>query len=584
MSFVCGCGSSDVASSGAIAQPVPSQLTVEAGANQEAELKNARLPHQLPRETVPRPAKPDDWFEDLTDRSGVHFAYRDGNEAAFYELLEQVGGGVAMFDYDRDGDVDLFFTGGGRLTGPPIQVHGLPSALFRNDGDWKFTDVTQQAGLGDAGPYTHGVTAGDFDRDGWPDLFVAGYRACRLYRNGQDGTFADVTQAAGLDVCQGWNITAAWTDIDRDGWLDLYVLTYAKCEPDHTRKGPNDQGLRDVLPPWLFPGDSDRLLRNRGDGTFEDITRAAGLVAGNRGLGVVTADVDEDGWQDIYVVNDIEENQLYMGGPELPFTNEAVLAGVAFSASGEREGSMGVDVGDFNGDGLADLWYTNYTNQDNSLLRNMDRTGFLNVNDVTGVLGQSRLWVGFGTGFADFDHDGWLDLFVLNGHVAYDRLDSPYFQPAQLFRNDAGRRYVEITDQGGPYFSVPHAGRGAAVGDLDNDGAPDLVVVHQNDPVQLLRNRNAAKHWLSMELRGTKSNLDAIGAKVAARCGDRTLTRWVRGGGGYLSAFDPRVLLSLPDDSPVDVTITWPTGTTEVFSQLTPGQTHVVTEGQGQQP
>jgi len=545
--------------------------------------RNAKIPFFNKPSQTPREPRPDDWFEDITQAAGVDFTYRDGQEAGFYQLIENLGGCVGMFDYDRDGDIDLFFTGGGELTGPPIEIRGRPAVLYRNNGNLRFTDVTEEAGVGGGAYYSHGCTVGDYDRDGWPDLFVAGFHGCTLYRNNQNGGFVDATESSGLRADR-WCVTGAWADIDNDGWLDLYVITYCDWLPDHNRRCPNDKDLRDICGPSLFPGDRDYLWRNNRDGTFEDVTDAAGLMDGSRALGVVAADMDEDGWVDIFVANDVQENHLYQGGEHLPLESVGLLAGVAFSASGERQGSMGVGAGDFDGDGRLDLWYANYANQDNSLFRNVEGMGFLPVSGVTGMFGVSRMWVGFGTGFADFDSDGWMDLFVANGHVSYERRDSPYYQSAQLFRNQVGERFLDVSDQGGPYFSVDHVGRGAAVGDLDNDGGLDLVISHQNDPVVLLRNRKPANNWVRVLLRGVESNTDAVGAKVTATYGDRVLARWIRGGDGYASYFDPRILFPALDNAPVDMTVKWPSGLIETFPKLTQSQTHELVEGMGRQP
>jgi len=543
--------------------------------------RNAKIPFfDKPTET-PRLPRDEDWFEDVTQAAGINFTYRDGQEAGFYQIVENLGGCVGMLDYDRDGDIDLFFTGGGSLSGPPIKLAGRPSAFYRNDGNLRFTEVTKEAGVQGGEFYSHGCAVADFDRDGWPDIFVAGFHGCSLYRNNHQGGFEDVTASAGLRGDR-WCVTGAWLDIDNDGWLDLYVITYCDWLPDHTEFCVNDQGLRDICGPSLFPGARDYLWRNKGDGTFEDITDKAGLEERSRALGVVAADLNEDGWMDIFVTNDVQENHLYLGGPELPLREVGLLGGVAYSPTGEREGSMGVDVGDFDGDGRLDLWYTNYSNQDNAVARNVGATGFLNVGSTAGMVGVSRMWVGFGTGFADFDSDGWLDLFVANGHVAYEQLDSPYRQPPQLFHNQGGKRFVDASERGGPYFSINHVGRGAAVGDLDNDGGLDLVISHQNAPVVVLRNRHPAKHWVRVLLRGVKSNPDAIGAKVTVMFGDRQLARWLRGGGGYASSFDPRILFPAVDDAPVSVTVQWPLGNVEVFPELATGRTHELVEGKGQ--
>jgi len=545
--------------------------------------RNAKIPFYEKSTETPRLPRDDDWFEDVTQAAGIDFTYRDGQETGFYQLIENLGGGVGMLDFDKDGDIDLFLTGGGSLSGPPIQITGRPSALYRNDGGLRFTDVTAEVGVRGGDFYSHGCAVADFDRDGWQDIYVAGFHGGSLYRNNQQGGFEDVTAASGL-VADRWCVTGVWLDIDNDSWLDLYVITYCDWLPDHTERCLNDQELRDICGPSLYPGARDYLWRNKGDGTFEDITDRAGLVPHSRALGVVSADFNEDGWMDIFVANDVQENLFYCGRAELPLEEMGLISGVAYSPMGEREGSMGVDVGDFNGDGHLDLWYANYSNQDNSLMSNFGATGLQNVSSPCGMEGASRMWVGFGTGFADFDSDGWLDLFVANGHVSYERLDSPYRQPPQLFHNQAGKRFVDASKQGGPYHSVTHVGRGAAVGDLDNDGGPDLVISHQNEPVVVLRNRHPAKHWVSVLLRGEKCNRDAIGAKVTAPFGDRVLARWIRGGGGYASTFDPRILFPAVDDAPVTVTVKWPHGDTEVFPDLAQGKTHELVEGTGQKP
>lgn len=570
-----GCGSSQHS-----VTPSAGKKAAKPAVNALPELRTARLPHEQSRETAERPFREGDWFENVTAKSGVDFAYRDGNEQGFYLLLESVGGGCALFDYDRDGDVDLFITGGGQLSGPPIKVTGLPCALYRNDGNWSFTNVTKEVGLADDRLYTHGCTVGDFNNDGWPDVFVAGYRGCRLYRNDAGQTFTDVTTESGLK-CDRWNVQGAWADFDRDGLLDLYVATYADWDAQRQPHCPNDKGVRDVCGPSQFPGAADYLFRNLGNGRFEDVSSKAGLTELERGMGVVATDLNGDGFLDFYVVNDAQENRLYINRGTLPWSEEGSLQGVAFSLTGEREGSMGVDAGDYNGDGLPDLWYTNFTNQDNSLLQNTGRDGFVSTSLTTGLVGVSRQWVGFGTGLVDFNNDGWLDLFVCNGHVTYESGEAPYFQPAQLFKNEQGKKYVDVTQQGGAYFSVPHAGRGAAVGDLDNDGLLDLVVVHQNDRVALLRNRLPPQPWLRLTLVGTKSPHDPVGAKVQAGYGERQLTNWYRGGAGYASYFDPRILVPRLDNSPTSITVTWPSGDSEVFADLQQGKTHEIVEGTG---
>lgn len=544
----------------------------------------APLPSEKLDRTVPRAARSDDWFVDMTERSGIKFAYQNGFEARCYTLLETVGGGVALIDFDRDGDLDIFLNGGGKLEGPPVVVSGRAGALYRNDGDWKFTDVTSAMGLGASDLYTHGCIAGDYNRDGWPDLVVTGYGGCRLYHNVDGTRFDDVTQKVGLTEVD-WFTAAAFGDYDRDGWLDLFVVAYADWKP-----GPNPTCLydelhgkrRDVCPPQAYAGRQHRLWRNGGHGKFEDVSKAAELRSDMRGLGVVSVDFDADGWIDWFVANDVQENQLYFGGPQLPLEEQGALAGVAYSLNGERDGSMGTDVGDFNGDGIVDLFYTNFTNQDNSLLQGDGARGFINLTEKAGLAGVSRVWSGFGGGFQDLDRDGWQDLYVINGNVFYDAPESAYRQPAQLFRNQSGAKFQEVSSHGGPYFSVPHPGRGSAAGDLDNDGAPDLVIVHQNEPVTLLRNLKTSPHWVRVQLRGVKSNIEAYGARVAVQAGGQPITQWLASGRSYLSQSDPRLLFALPADAlPASATVVWPTGVSETFSDLKLEATNELVEGMG---
>lgn len=563
-------------SSGVPASPPPAAL---------APFRLARLPFETPATATPRAARPDDWFADMTERTGIKFAYQNGVDARLYTLLETVGGGVALFDFDRDGDLDVYLNGGGKLSGPPVVVTGRPGALYRNEGDWKFTDITTAVGLGGEHLYTHGCIAGDYNRDGWPDLVVTGYGGCRLFHNVDGIRFEDVTQKVGLTAVD-WFTAAAFGDYDRDGWLDLFVAAYADWQPG----GQNSiclfdelQGKRrDVCPPAAYAGRQHRLWRNGRDGKFQDVSAVAGLRSDMRGLGVVSVDFDADGWQDWFVANDAQENQLYFGGPELPLDEQGALAGVSYSINGEREGSMGTDVGDFNGDGIADLFYTNFTQQDNSLLQGDGVRGFMNMTEKAGLAGPSRVWVGFGCGLTDFNRDGWPELFVINGNVFYDSPESAYRQPSQLFHNLAGNRFVEVSSQGCPYFSVPHPGRGAAVGDLDNDGSPDLVIVHQNEPVVLLRNQQSSPHWVRVQLRGTTSNIEGYGARVTLQAGDKRWTQWLASGRGYLSQSDTRLLFALQSDTPVSATVDWPLGASETFSPLTLRTTHELVEGTGQ--
>lgn len=541
----------------------------------------APLPDPNPAPSPRVPVLSNDWFDGGDGESRpLPFAYVDGSSAGAYAILEVMGGGAALLDYDRDGWLDIYVTGGGTFSKPPVQASGRAGALFRNQGKGVFVDVTRDAGLTDNGLYAHGCTVADYNRDGYPDLFIAGYHGCRLYRNERDGTFSDQTASSKLN-CPNWNMTGCWADIDNDGWLDLYVVTYAKFRLDPVHLCINDWNLRDVCGPTEFEGEVDQLWRNRGDGTFEDISHQAGVDVPGRGMGIIAADLDEDGWIDFYVTNDMEENVLLYGGPNFKFTSEAIPAGAAYSPSGDREGSMGVDLGDYNGDGRPDLFYTNYVNQDCSLLKMIDGRAFVNTTSATGLSGSTSSWVGFGTAFADFDSDGWQDLFVINGHVMYEHSGSHYNQPPRLFRNLEGRRFVDASPNGGPYFRASHAGRGAAIGDLNNDGALDLVVVHQQERVAVLFNRQPPQRWIGLQFKGQKSNPDAIGARVMHRFSGRELTRWAHGGGSYLSSNDPRIVLPVDDEQPVTIAVRWPAGQKEVFRELVPNKFHEIVEGRG---
>lgn len=544
---------------------------------------------------VSRPPGNDDWFEDATETSGVRFSYRNGQDANGFTLLESVGGGVALFDYDRDGDVDLFFTGGGSISlEGPGRVSGRSGTLYRNDGDFRFSDVTESAELNLSEDYSHGCTVADYDRDGWLDLLVTCFGQCQLFHNEQNGRFRDVALPSGI-VTDRWCTAAAWGDIDQDGYVDLYVAGYVewKFNPTEDCRDRTSQ-KRDVCLPNLYRPARGYLFHNRRDGTFEEISEQSGLHQDGRGLGLAAFDFNNDGWLDFYLANDAGANQLFLGSAEGRFTDQATAAGCAFNEVGAPEGSMGVGVADYDGDGNPDLFVTNFEFEDNSLYHN-DGTGhFVHTSVIAGLSGRCKRYVGFGTVFADFNFDSWPDLVISNGHVQYHR--PPYRQPAVLFQNAAGKRFRDVSESGGPYFSLPHVGRGLAAGDLDNDGSVDLVIVHQNDPVALLRNRLGTTDWFGIELRGEKSNPDAIGATVSAEIAGRTVTQFVVGGGSYLSQSDPRILFPLvgrkggqdatgsheSNGQVPPVTVHWPNGRRERFLSLRVGRYNLLREGTGE--
>ena len=523
----------------------------------------------------------DTWFEEIRGEKQLEFTYRSGRHGGCYYILEGMGGGVAMVDFDADGDLDLFFSGGGSISAAPDGIQGLPNALFRNDGNWKFVNVTAKSGFSGPGYYTHGCAVVDFNQDGSPDLVVCGYGGCQLYVNLQDETFREVTHAARLHS-DGWNIAAASGDFDQDGWPDLLVVRYLNWHPDIDRTWHNDLGKREVAGPTFYDGVQSKLLRNQGDGTFEDITHSAGLREVGKGLGAVVADLNRDGWLDIYVANDEMANHLYLGRDELPFQEVGIEAGVATDELGNPEGSMGLDVGDYDGDGELDLWVTNFRGEDNGLYKNHGDGTFLRTTAAMGLAGVSRSFVGWSTGLADFDSDGWLDIFVTNGHVSYNDPQSTLQQPAQLFQNVMGKRFQNISLQGGSYFRVNHIGRGAAVGDLDNDGALDIVVSHLDEPVSLLKNRQPPKNFVRVSLRATGGDRDAIGALAVMASAGRRVTRCVRSGAGYGSHSDQRIIFPVSSADSPEVTVFWPGRGAEVYRGLKTGVTSFLVEGEGQ--
>jgi hypothetical protein len=527
-------------------------------------------------------AGPDDWFEDATERSGIRFTHRNGREGGRFFIIESFGGGAAMLDFDRDGDVDLFFTGGGTISREqPFKISGLPSALYRNAGDWDLVDVTGPAGFAEPPEYSQGCAVTDFDVDGFADLFVCCYGRSRLYRNQGDGTYAAPVDEVDLPA-RGWGTAAAFGDADRDGFPDLFLARYAEWNPQSDVECRNSAGVRDLCGPTSYPGTTCRFFHNSGDGRFEDWSDRVGLKGNVRGLGVVAADLNGDGWVDFYVASDESPKHLYLGGPDLLFNEVAMSAGVAVGELGQAEGSMGVEVGDYNGDGLPDLFVTNFENEDAALYRNLGDGLFLHSTAMTGLAGRFRRRVGFGTALVDFDGDGWLDLFVLNGNPIYTTAETPYKQSPQLFRNIEGRRFENISDRGGTFFREEHSGRGEAVGDLDGDGAPDLAVVEMNEPVRVLKNRLPPKNFVSVELRARQGDPDATGARVTAEFEGRSLVRFATRGTGFFSQSDPRMIFPVaPGATVLSVTVDWPGRGRETFYSLAVRKNHLLIEGRG---
>jgi hypothetical protein len=484
-------------------------------------------------------------------------------------IAETMGGGVALFDYDEDGWLDLYFINGCAL---PVDRRSppRPNRLYRNRGDGTFEDATERARVPGRG-YGMGCAVGDFDNDGHDDLFLTGLGETVLYRNRGDGTFEDVTSRAGVSSSR-WTTAAGFGDLDGDGDLDLMVVTYVEADPGKVLECRDEFGKRIHCSPARFPAQLDQLFRNNGDGTFRDVSREAGIeVPGGAGLGLALADFDGDGRLDIFVANDGTANFLFRNRGGLRFEEVGMIAGAACDGTGQATASMGVVAEDVNGDGRIDLFHTNFINQMNTLRWNLGDGLFVDRTLAANLAAASRAKTGFGTVAFDADNDGHLDLFVANGHTD----DQPWFntpmaQVPQLFLGRDHGRFELAGPEVSPYLARPVVGRGVAAGDLDNDGRVDLVVVHRDVPAVLLHNRSQpGGHWLGLHLRGTQSGRTPVGARVACRAGGRTSVRWLTSGTSYLSASDPRLWFGLGSARVVDrLEVHWPAGTVQTWSNL----------------
>ncbi len=540
-------------------------------------------------------------FDEVAGTVGLDFSHFVGATGEYY-FPEMAAAGVAVLDYDGDGDLDVYLLQGELLDKskefdqalfPPPAAHWPGNRLFRNEivpeGALRFSDVTDKAGVGFRG-YGMGVAVGDMDNDGDPDLYVTNYGRNVMYRNNGNATFTDITAESGTDDPR-WNASAAFCDYDRDGDLDLFVTAYVSFNVKHNKTCSGLGGRRDFCGPTSYEPLMDRLFRNDGDGRFTDVTVAAGISqAFGSGLGVTCADFNGDGETDIYVANDQRANQLWINRGDGIFKEMALISGTAYNAAGVAEASMGVTAGDFDGDGDEDLFMTHLDAQTNTLYLNDGKGTFFDVTDQFRLGAVSMAFTGFGSEWFDYDNNGTLDLFVANGAVMMlaSRIGEsayPYEQTNQLFRNDGDQGFSDISHQAGLVMQLREVSRGAAFGDIDNDGDVDIVVSNNNGPARLMINKMGNRnHWLRVRLVGTQSNRDGIGARVAIlRPGKAPVWRRAHTDGSYLSANDIRVHFGLGTETALDgVAIRWPSGRNEVWRTARADTQVVLKEGTGE--
>lgn len=537
-------------------------------------------------------ATPDAVFEDFAPSSGIDFRLQAYPTAEKY-LIETMGGGVALFDFDGDGWLDVFFVNGAPLQGVgSVQELLRPkqgasaNRLYRNRGDGTFEDVTQRAGLAGSG-YGMGAATGDLDNDGDLDLFVTAVGRNALYRNNGDGTFTEITDAAGV-AGGGWSASALFVDYNQDGFLDLYVVRYVNWDFNNNPYcGDRKPGYRSYCHPKEFSGVPDLLYRNNGDGTFSDVSQAAGIaLEEGKGLGVAAADANGDGWIDLYVANDSVRSFLFENNRDGTFTETGLFAGVGYDGEGKTFAGMGVDFQDYDNDGDPDLVVTNLSDEIYLVYENNGDGTFNDLRYASGMARTTLPYAGWGVRFFDYDHDGWKDLLTANSHVMdtvhlyHSHLQ--YRQPLLLFRNRGNQEFEDVSSRSGPVFQRPLAARGLAVGDLDNDGDLDVVISNLDGPPLLLRNQvGQNRNWLVLSLQGKLSNRLGLGARVRVRTKGHTQTAWSTTGSSYLSASTPLLHFGLADARQVEeVEILWPSGIRQILPSLPANQRLQVVETQ----
>jgi hypothetical protein len=557
-----------------------------------AALAPVLLPGRLRAALSPaKAAAPFSRFVDVAHAAGLKDAIIYGEPDRFTYIVESMATGCAFLDYDNDGWMDIFILGGRTLAGTPP---GCGNRLYHNNRDGTFTDVTAKAGLADPG-WAQGVCVGDYNNDGFEDLFLTYYGQNRLYRNNGDGTFTDVTAKAGLlHPKTRYSTGCTFLDYNRDGLLDLFVSNYLEfdmataAKPSLAVPHCNYEGIPTYCGPGGLPKAQNYLYRNNGDGTFTDVSKESGIAAqrGSYGLTAISFDADEDGWPDILVVCDSSPSLLLMNNHDGTFREEALFRGLALSGDGQQMAGMGGALGDYNLDGHTDVVKTHFYDQATGLYRNDGKGNFDDVTIPAGINKETR-FVGFGAGIVDFDNDGYPDILVTTGTV-YPEIArvSPRFparSPRILFRNQGDGTFIQMGDEAGPGISAIHCSRGAAFGDFDNDGDMDVLIMNVNEPPTLLRNdAPPGNHWIKIRLEGTKSNRSAIGARVLVRYGGKVQVQEVLSGCSFLSSNDPRLHFGLGAATTADVEVHWPSGLVEHLSAAAADQLLTLREGSGQ--
>ena len=526
-------------------------------------------------------------FTDIRKQAGITFV-QDSTESDQKYYLETMGTGVGWIDYDQDGLMDLYFVQSG-ATDAYTPAHPLRSALYHNNGDGTFTDVTAKAGVGGEGHYGQGVAVGDYNNDGFPDLYVTGYGRAILYRNNGDGTFTDVTAKAGVGDDGNWSTSAGWFDFDKDGWLDLVVTNYLDWSPkDNPWCGERKPDYRSYCAPGNYKGLRTKLYHNNHDGTFTDVSDKSGVgLPESKGMGLVLADFDMDGWSDIAIANDTWPNFLFQNNHDNTFTDVSLISGLAASEDGKYEAGMGIDAADMDGDGLLDVYITHLDFELNRLYHNNGDGTFTDVTYSSGIGNTAMMMSGVAAKFIDYDNDGWPDIVQANGAMLdnvnlYHSLVS-YKEPLLMFHNLGKGRFEKVSDTLGPDFVRPVAGRGLATADFLNDGQVGLAVVSRGDSPELLRNDGGnGNHWVEVLLIGTKSNRDGIGSVLKLTAGRFVHVDQAKGGTSYMSASDPRIHFGLGKNAKIEsLVITWPSGQVDKLTSVPADSIIAVKEGVG---